>query len=465
MRVVMLTDDVQIDRRILLEAETLYSKGCEVILLAEPDEGVTGHERIGNVKVERVKCPELSPLERNLFLISSLVANGFGWCNSILQRIISSSSNRLTSLCNRPRLTVAYTIISKGAWGWSLLVYKSCSLLIRLSQYGTSQCVRGIRLIRRISLHEHAIIERLMFYDPDVIHAHDLPRLRAGVMAKRKLNVPLIYDAHEFYPEIGTLTPRQKKVLERREGRYIKEADKVITVNHYIAEAIAKRYHATPPEVILNATSWPANIQHENCDFFRQRFLIPADHKILLFQGWISATRGLQPLVKAMKLVPQKIHLVFMGYGEARSELESITKENGLECQIHFMEAVPQDELLGWTASADAGIIPYQPVDLNNYYCSPNKLFEFIQAELPIIANDLPFLRDVVGGEGFGLVRRLESIEDYAEAIIEMFDEEKEILDNMCANLQKRKGDYSWEKQEIKLLSIYQEFSLPVTEV
>ena len=51
------------------------------------------------------------------------------------------------------------------------------------------------------------------------------------------------------------------------------------------------------------------------------------------------------------------------------------------------MKRVPQKELLDYTAGADFGIIPYPAIDLNTKYCTPNKMFEFVSAEIPIIAN------------------------------------------------------------------------------
>jgi glycosyltransferase involved in cell wall biosynthesis len=128
----------------------------------------------------------------------------------------------------------------------------------------------------------------------------------------------------------------------------------------------------------------------------------------------------------------------------------------GLGAKVHFKDAVPQEEVLFWTASADAGIIPYQPVDLNNYYCSPNKLFEFIQAAVPIIANDLPFLRKVVAAEGFGVVSKLDSVEDYAAAIEAMFDPAQGGPARFRPRLLDRATAYDWKNEEEKLLAIYE---------
>src|SRR5205085_12556213 len=85
--------------------------------------------------------------------------------------------------------------------------------------------------------------------------------------------------------------------------------------------------------------------------------------------------------------------------------------------RVHVIPAVPQRDLLAYCASADVGVIPYQAVDLNNYYTSPNKLFDFIQAGLPIVASDLPYLHKVIVSDGLGVVAKLDSPLAYADAI------------------------------------------------
>lgn len=465
MRIVMLTDDIQVDRRILLEAESLHREGHEIILLAEHAEGCRDFERLGNVKVERLRASGPSREELVVLKALNFVNRGIGFFSSLVQRGLSSLS-RLSSAFFSLIIQAIQRIVglfrSVVQRGLSLLSRISSvffSLLIRANQRISVFFLRAIRHAKRLPPREQTMVERIVFYRADVIHAHDLPQLRAGAVAKKLLKVPLIYDAHELYPEIGTLTSDQKRALSRRERRYVRCADAVITVNKYIAEEMKKRYSIDLPHVILNATNWPTEPRlREHADRFREKFHIPLDHRIVLFQGWMSSQRGLQPMVKAMRMLPAEFHLVFMGYGEGRDELIRIAHEEGLTSRVHFMDAVPQSELLNWTSSADVGVIPYQPIDLNNYYCSPNKLFEFIQAELPIIANDLPFLRDVVMGEGFGLVHRLEEPSDYAAAVSRMFD--GDTLTRCKDQLRSRSSEYSWDKEEKILIEVYSKLSI-----
>jgi glycosyltransferase involved in cell wall biosynthesis len=93
-------------------------------------------------------------------------------------------------------------------------------------------------------------------------------------------------------------------------------------------------------------------------------------------------------------------------------------------------------------------------VDLNNYYTSPNKLFDFIQARLPMVASDLPFLRKVIAGEGLGLVAHLDSPQSYAEAINKVLGEPDKAA-TIRANLRRAAPHYTWAAQAAKLVEGY----------
>jgi glycosyltransferase involved in cell wall biosynthesis len=98
------------------------------------------------------------------------------------------------------------------------------------------------------------------------------------------------------------------------------------------------------------------------------------------------------------------LHLVFLGDGALKSRLARRAETVGVGGRVHFHPAVAQGDLLRHTASADLGIIPYQATCLNNLYCTPNKLFEFIAAAVPVLATDLPELRRLIAGNHIGLM-------------------------------------------------------------
>lgn len=116
---------------------------------------------------------------------------------------------------------------------------------------------------------------------------------------------------------------------------------------------------------------------------------------------------------------------------------------------------VPSDELHALTCDADLGIIPYHGVDENNYFCSPNKLFEFAIAEVPFISNDLPFLRQVATQYGNGLMADLNSADAIAESINRLFADPARLA-SLKRGARVAREALNWDVEGRKLLAVYQ---------
>jgi glycosyltransferase involved in cell wall biosynthesis len=293
--------------------------------------------------------------------------------------------------------------------------------------------------------------------------AHDLPVLAAAAAAAKQVGAALVYDAHELYPEQYHFGSELTALYSKAEAVLIREANLVTTVNQSIAREMAVRYDIEQPQVILNAAAVPAQLALPN-DLLRQDLRIPDDKRVLLYQGALSINRNLENLVAAMSLVENdEIVLAMMGPGmELRQQLEAIAQRNGtLGLRVFFRDPVPQSVLLSYTSSADIGIVPYPPIDLNSRYCTPNKLFEFIVAGLPILANDLPELRTFVHDNGFGQVHPLDGPAETARAIEMMFASDLEVYRRRLAE---RRHEFVWNVQGEKLVSLYRRFAVQVDE-
>jgi glycosyltransferase involved in cell wall biosynthesis len=292
-------------------------------------------------------------------------------------------------------------------------------------------------------------------YRADIYHAHDLNNLEVAYRAAQKTGAKLVYDAHELFPEMANRWVRlRKRYWSRLEGRLLPRVDLAITVNELIAEEMARRYHVQPPLVVLNCPDPPPTFDpNTRYDLIRERLGLPATTPIVLYQGWMSEGRGLENLVRAATLLQDEAVVVFMGYGDYQAALERLAGE-GANGRVRFLPAVPQRDLLAYCASADVGVIPYQAVDLNNYYTSPNKLFDFIQAGLPIVASDLPYLRKVIVGDDLGVVVRLDRPEDYAAAINSVLALPDRAA-QLRANLRRAAPSYTWAAQAAKLVEAY----------
>ena len=297
-------------------------------------------------------------------------------------------------------------------------------------------------------LHPH-YLNMALCEDADYIMCCDLPVLPAAVYASKIKNIPLIYDAHELYPEQAIFPEEKREFYTQVEANFIKYPDLVITVNESIAEEMAKRYEINKPEVILNALDAPSSFDiNKKYDYFREKLPIAKEQKIVLFQGGYSPNRNLELFVKSAKYIKDdSVVLVLMGFGDFGQILEDIAKEDKtINKKVFFFPAVDQSVLLEYSASADVGIIPYPHIDLNSYYCTPNKLFEFIQAGLPMIANDSPELNRFVKANNIGYSKKIESEQDIASMIDEYFSQNIEYKKNM----QKAQKSICWSVEEKK---------------
>ncbi|MBI2883518.1 MAG: glycosyltransferase, partial [Candidatus Methylomirabilis oxyfera] len=290
----------------------------------------------------------------------------------------------------------------------------------------------------------------------EVYVAHDLPVLAAAAKAAAKHSAMLVYDAHELYPEQHVFSPTVKMMLADAEALLVPKVHHGTTVNLSLAQEMSKRYGGSPFEVILNAPAWPAEVMTQTHDSLRAALEIQPYHKVLLFQGGFSPYRNLENVVKAMARVRnEQIVLVLIGQGELRPELTEIAQRLGLlDSRVFFHPFVPQKSLLAYTRSADAGIIPYPHIDLNSYYCTPNKLFEYLVVGIPILANDSPELRRFVGELGVGLNVPMNDDCEIASGIDQLFSDSV-LLKKFRIRSEEVGRQFTWEREAEKLRDLY----------
>lgn len=105
------------------------------------------------------------------------------------------------------------------------------------------------------------------------------------------------------------------------------------------------------------------------------------DKPIILYQGHIGGDRNLMPLAQAMKHLP-KYDFWLLGIDHGYADQLVAVAEN-----IKYLGSVPAPYHLEITSYASIGIMSYDPINLNNLYCAPNKVWEYSGFGIPFLAN------------------------------------------------------------------------------
>jgi len=288
----------------------------------------------------------------------------------------------------------------------------------------------------------------------DIYHGHDLHTVPTAYKTALRTNAKVVYDAHELYTEMSGLKPIERKLYTIIERKYAPKVNALITVNESIAVELVDRYKLNKkPSIIFNCPEVSNNIILTENDILREKLNISKDTKIVLYQGGYSINRGLFNLIDSAKFINNGV-IVFMGWGRIEEELREKVKNLKLEDKVIFTPGVPQNELLNHSKSAEVGVIPYQFVGLNNYYTSPNKLFEYINANVPIAGSNFPELKRVINKYDIGETFDPESPKSIAQAINKILDN-SEYQKKLKENTKFAAADFTWEKEEKKLLKIY----------
>ncbi|MEK7177182.1 MAG: glycosyltransferase family 4 protein [Patescibacteria group bacterium] len=124
----------------------------------------------------------------------------------------------------------------------------------------------------------------------------------------------------------------------------------------------------------------------------RQKLGIPLDRKVVMYTGLFDEWKGYRTLLEASLLLSPEIKIVMMG-----GTPEQVNHLRGEYPKVIFWGFRPYNELAENQRAADILVVPNSDkVMISKYFTSPLKLFAYMTSGVPIIASDLPSLREIV---------------------------------------------------------------------
>lgn len=256
-------------------------------------------------------------------------------------------------------------------------------------------------------------------FEPDIVIANDLSTLGAGTYFARQAKSAVIYDAHEYEQgRNGVPSTLAEAVRQAFERLLIRRADRVMTVGVAIARILQRDYSLSKvPDVVMNTASLP--IRTKSVALLPSQLRVDPSCRVAIYVGSPQQGRGVEIAIAALVHVPS-LHLCLMGDAdEARWEsLLAYADDLSVAKRLHRIHPVAPEAVSSFVAQADVSIIPIQPTCTSYKYCLPNKLFQSLVAETPVVASPLPEIAAVLNYTGGGLIARSETAEAFAEALL-----------------------------------------------
>lgn len=282
----------------------------------------------------------------------------------------------------------------------------------------------------------------LLFRKVDIITANDLDTLLPCFLVARLKGVKLVYDSHEYFTEVPELAHRafERKLWTRLEEFIFPRLSQVSTVAASIADIYSHKYNV-PVKVVRN-------LPNKSVDHSPSPKMVR--EKVILYQGAINMGRGIELMMETMPLLPEYVFWI-IGDGPLFAELSARARTRP---NIQFLGRVPFEKLSAYTEKAIIGLSLEEDLGLNYRFALPNKIFDYLQAQVPIICSDLPEMKQVVNAYGLGRVLTERNPSALAQLIKEMVSDE-DLMRDFQKNCAKASRVLNWESEEEVLLSLY----------
>ena len=294
----------------------------------------------------------------------------------------------------------------------------------------------------------------LLFHRANLLLSNDLDTILPNYFISRLKDCKMLFDSHEYFTETPELVnrPRVQKVWKRIEGFVVPKLDEMITVCDSIAELFREKY-GVKCHVIRNIPSKKAMPPKGD----KAALGLPTDKHLLVLQGsGINIQRGAEELVQAMQYLDDSL-LMIIGGGDVLPILKQMVEQLQITERVRFFPRMPYQQMMAYTQLAELGFCLDKDTNLNYRFSLPNKLFDFIQAGVPIIASHLTEIEKIIRQYDLGLFIESHEPTTIAATIKDALSD-AERYGCWKQHLAVAAQDLCWENEEQKLLEIYHHY-------
>ncbi|MBV1883990.1 MAG: glycosyltransferase family 4 protein [Pseudomonadales bacterium] len=253
------------------------------------------------------------------------------------------------------------------------------------------------------------------------------------------------------YPHIA---PETLSKIRHQEQLCLEEVDKIVVPSKTIKENLIKR-NISPDKiaVIPNGADIPAaNLPRPS----------NAPSRYLIYFGALQQWQGIDDLLRALPLLAdiENLELVVCAakHNRIAKSYQKLCSKLGIDNKVHWKFALDKTELQCWVTHAELSVAPLTDCERNiNQGCCPLKILESLAAGTPVVATDLPVVRELMRDGNHGRLIRANRPTDIARATRLLLDAplKREAMAKKC--VERVTNHFSWESATTQLQTLYRE--------
>lgn len=304
----------------------------------------------------------------------------------------------------------------------------------------------------------HAVLREINAGGYDVAVVRDLKL--ADFLVRARPRAKLVYEMHNVYSlgdedlQADALFPAKKLRMHRarrlREQRVLARADGVIVLTAGLRAILEEKTDLGGRIGVGPSALHPASLP-------------PRDmHRTdIAYIGSLDVHKGVGLLVRALRDLPEDVHLMIMGHGRHYEPLEALAKKLDVRYRLAPVGWLNPAELPRRLTTCFAAAVPLEDCFYNRYVTSPMKLFDYARSNVVPVVPRLPVFEELFYAAGGAVFVEPGDAAGYATALRELYENhpwrgEKEI--RLAAFAQQ----HTWFKRGERLLPFFETLlSLP----
>jgi glycosyltransferase involved in cell wall biosynthesis len=299
----------------------------------------------------------------------------------------------------------------------------------------------------------------------DVIFTRDLGLASILVRLPRLVRGPVVYEAHtiaadeaaarhEMLTGADAATPAKLRRLAARDALVWRSADGYITITHGLKNEMERRFG---PRTRVAVVPDGARIQHHEPSDVGHRTSDIAPFTIG-YAGHLYPWKGVELIIEAVTALPDTRALIIGGHEQEPdlARIKDLAAQLDCSSRVTFTGFVAPADVSARLAGADVLVLPNPASAISSAFTSPLKLFEYMAAGRPIVASDLPSMREVLTHERNALLVAPGNPQALTAAIRRL-KEDAALGARLAAQAREDVGQFTWDRRAERLEALFDE--------